>query len=189
MAGGTNLFTQLTSTLWVALTQAEGSVGSDQLALFAKCTGTPPTTAGIFAHGCLITQTDSASGQEAVWQNTGTSAVPAWGLIPTGGAGGTTYGMVAKTTTGLTDTLIFETTAPSAMTITGVWTIGQEFSATPTSATLLGAGGTIATMATGSVGAMVGSSIANVSVAAGDSVRIRSSSATVNAKVLVSFLA
>ncbi len=190
MAGGTNLYVPVlgSGTCWVALTEAEGNVGTDQLAMFAKCTGTPPTAAGVFEHGCMMTQTDSGSGKEAVWQNTGTSAVPVWALMPTSGTSGTEYGMVAQKTNGTTDTNVFTVaTLPFAATLTGVWTIAEldgPANISLVSSTL----GTIATMAKGSIGVMVGSSIANAALASGSTLTVRSSN-TLNATVLMSFLA
>lgn len=52
--------------------------------LLAYCTGTPDTTAGTYAHGALMIQRDSGTGANAVYQNTGSSAVPAWTLFDTG---------------------------------------------------------------------------------------------------------
>lgn len=72
---GTNFYTAISSTCDVALVE-EG-----QLAMLAKCTGTPPTTANVFEHGCIMTQTDSGSGNAALYENTGTSAIPVWNLI------------------------------------------------------------------------------------------------------------
>lgn len=77
---GTNLFTAISATCWIALTE-EGKTSSSQLAMFAKCVGTPPTTANVFEHGCLITQTDSGTGNPALYENTGSSAVPSWTLV------------------------------------------------------------------------------------------------------------
>lgn len=92
---GTNLFTPVTSTLWVALSEGENMPNGDtQLAMFAKCTGTPPTTANLFEHGCLITQTDKAAASPAIFQNTGTSAVPVWTLIDTALPGDTASSLI-----------------------------------------------------------------------------------------------
>lgn len=83
-----NFYSPISSTCWIALTEAENAPSSQsQLAMLAKCTGTPPTTANVFEHGCLITQTDSGTGVKAVYQNTGTSASPVWsGLAVSAGA-------------------------------------------------------------------------------------------------------
>jgi hypothetical protein len=72
---GTNLFSNISSTLEVCLTDASGN------AMFAKCVGTPPTTTGIFEHGCLIIQTDTGAGNSAIYENTGTLTSPVWNLI------------------------------------------------------------------------------------------------------------
>jgi hypothetical protein len=74
---GSNFFAKKTSTLDIAFCDANG------LAVFAKCTGTPPTTANVFSHGCLINQTDSGTGTAAIYQNTGSSASPVWTLLDT----------------------------------------------------------------------------------------------------------
>lgn len=70
---GTNILAQVTSTLWIRETNTDG------LALSAQCTGVPPTTANVFAKGCLIVQTDASS--NAVYENVGTSASPSWNLL------------------------------------------------------------------------------------------------------------
>ncbi len=80
---GTNLFTSISDTCWVALTEENISSVNGQLAMLAKCTGVPPTTANVFEHGCLIIRTDSGTGVAAMYQNTGSSAVPAWTLLDT----------------------------------------------------------------------------------------------------------
>lgn len=72
---GTNFFAKKTSTLDIALTDENG------LALFAKCTGTPPTTAGVFQHGCILIKTDGASGTKAIYENVGTPASPIWNVV------------------------------------------------------------------------------------------------------------
>lgn len=78
---GTNFFTKITSTLWGALTSAGNLGGGKQPLLLAKCTGVPPTTANLFEHGCLMVRTDSGTGNKAVYENVGSSAVPSWNLI------------------------------------------------------------------------------------------------------------
>jgi len=72
---GSNFFSPVTSTLGVAFTD------ENKLALFAKCTGAPPTTAATFQHGALMIRTDSGSGNPALYENTGTTAVPVWNLV------------------------------------------------------------------------------------------------------------
>ena len=36
------------------------------------------TTAGIYHHGCILTQVDGVTGLSAQWENVGTTASPAW---------------------------------------------------------------------------------------------------------------
>jgi len=81
---GTNLFSPISATCDVALTTPSSESGADQqLAMFAKCTGTPPTTANTFEHGCLMNRTDSGAGINALYENTGTAASPVWTLLDT----------------------------------------------------------------------------------------------------------
>ncbi len=54
------------------------------LILSANCTGTPDTTANVFQHGATMTRTDSGTGVNAIYQNTGSSAAPVWTLFDTG---------------------------------------------------------------------------------------------------------
>ena len=77
---GTNLFVPISGSCAVALTR-DDAASSSELAVFAKCTGTPPTTANVFEHGCLIIQTDTNTGSNAVFQNVGSSASPSWAAI------------------------------------------------------------------------------------------------------------
>lgn len=72
---GSNFYSDVNSALSIALTDHNG------LAMLAKCVGVPPTTAGIFQHGCLINQTDSGTGVAALYQNVGSAAVPSWVII------------------------------------------------------------------------------------------------------------
>lgn len=72
---GTSIISKVNGTLSIRETDASG------LALSATCTGAPPTTAGTFAHGCQIIQTDSGTGTKATYENVGSSAVPSWNLM------------------------------------------------------------------------------------------------------------
>lgn len=72
---GTNIESALTSTLKVRETDSDG------LILSATCTGAPPTTASIFQHGAICVRTDSGTGTKAIYENTGSTASPAWNLI------------------------------------------------------------------------------------------------------------
>lgn len=80
----TNLGTKITSTLQGHLSEnfVDAAAGAFALIL-ATCQGTPPTTANMFEHGCLMNQTDSGTGVPAVYQNTGSFAVPVWTLFDT----------------------------------------------------------------------------------------------------------
>lgn len=81
--------TILSSSLTLLLGDASG------LAIEAECTGTPPTTAGIFQMGCRIIQTDATTA--TIYSNTGTSAVPVWtrGTFTNSSAAGTNVLQVA----------------------------------------------------------------------------------------------
>lgn len=80
MLQGTNYYGKASSTLWIALTDEQG------YATLATCTGAPSaqTTAGVFQHGCLMNRVDSGTGTNALYQNTGSVAVPSWTLLDTG---------------------------------------------------------------------------------------------------------
>ena len=87
---GTNLFTAISSTCWIALTEEEGQSGSnnnEQPAMLAKCDGVPPVLARVFGVACIMQRIDDGS----LYTNTGTFAVPVWTLVGTGGAGSTGY--------------------------------------------------------------------------------------------------
>lgn len=74
---GTNIKSALTSTVDAR------EIDENGLIITAMCTGAPPTTANTFVHGAMITRTDSGTGTAGVYQNTGSSAVPAWTLMDT----------------------------------------------------------------------------------------------------------
>lgn len=98
---GTDYSTLLLGTTYVSLTD------SSNLAILANCTGTPDTTAGLYQHGCLMMQTDSGTGSNAIYQNTGSSAVPAWSLLDTGtGFTLPTTATDSTTTTGISFALV-----------------------------------------------------------------------------------
>ena len=92
-------------------------------AISATCVGAPPTTAGTFQHGCLMTQTDTSTGSAAVYQNIGSVAVPSWALLESAGSGFSLPIAVtdSSTTTGnsfaITDSAI--TTGNSISVVTG----------------------------------------------------------------------
>lgn len=66
----TSFPTPLTPTCTLLLGDSNG------YAIEAECTGTPPTTAGVFQLGCRMVQTDAASASVAIFTNTGTVAAP-----------------------------------------------------------------------------------------------------------------
>ncbi len=68
---GSNLFSVVTSTLDIALTDK-----SDK-AVFAKSQGTPPTTADTFSIGCICIDVTNA----IIYLNIGTVAVPEWATV------------------------------------------------------------------------------------------------------------
>lgn len=74
------------TTTPTALSSTCDLLSGDRLgfAVYAICTGTPPTTASIFKHGCIMIQSDSGTGTNGVYQNTGSTASPVWTLLATG---------------------------------------------------------------------------------------------------------
>jgi len=74
---GSNFFNVSAENSAVSVALTDGN----NLAIFAKCTGAPPGTAGLFAHGCLIIRTDSGTGNQSLYENTGTTAAPVWNLV------------------------------------------------------------------------------------------------------------
>lgn len=99
---------------------------------------------------------------------------------------GTGYFSVSKSTSGTTPVNVFAATVPFACTITGVYLISKD--TTAGNITVADTAGTVATIAKGTTsGAMVGAvSLANTSVASGDTLTIVSSSAG-NATVVINF--
>lgn len=80
----TNLGTKVTATLQGHLSENfVGAAAGFLPLLLTTCQGAPPTTANMFVHGCLMVQTDTATGSNAVYQNTGSFAVPVWTLLDT----------------------------------------------------------------------------------------------------------
>lgn len=81
---GTNYYTLIDTDVYAYEIDDEGRVLRGKFNTLA----TPPTTANTFEKGCEMTKTDAGNGIGAVYQNTGTFAVPAWTLMPlTGGSG------------------------------------------------------------------------------------------------------
>lgn len=97
MSKGTNLGSRLTTgtDLWIYLTEPTPiESGGSSYALVAACNGVPPTTASVFKHGCLMFRMDTATGSPAIYQNTGSSAVPAWTLLDTALPGDTASSLI-----------------------------------------------------------------------------------------------
>lgn len=69
---GTNLFAEKTSTLEIALTD------KNDYAVLARGSGAPPTTANIFAPGCIYIRTDDTTGHPVLYENIGSTATPSW---------------------------------------------------------------------------------------------------------------
>lgn len=108
---GTNFFTKISPTCWIALTEDSSDVtgaqaNMNQPGMVAKCIGTPPTTANMFGTGCIMQEIDTG----AIFSNIGTFAVPVWGAFSIGSGGSSIYNlgnasgfaMLAGTTTTLT---------------------------------------------------------------------------------------
>ncbi len=84
---GTNINSATSSfnpTVWLReLSPQDKGTNSTAHAISASCLGSPPTTTNMFAHGCLMTQLDTSTGTNAVYQNTGTSSAVVWTLLDT----------------------------------------------------------------------------------------------------------
>ncbi len=80
---GTNFFKAITSVTDACLVDSTVTSVNSGLLYFAKCTGSPETTANLYGHGCIMIQTDSGTGVAAVYQNTGSVASPSWTLFDT----------------------------------------------------------------------------------------------------------
>ena len=80
---------------------------------------TPATTANVYQKGCLMAKTDAAGGVEAVYQNTGTLAVPVWTVLETSNAAFQVVLAGRPTTVG--------GSATEAFTVTGALTTDQVF--------------------------------------------------------------
>ncbi len=68
----TNFPTTVTSACNILLGDAA------QFAVIASCTGTPPTTADTFQHGCVMIATDGSTGVVSLFVNTGSTTTPVW---------------------------------------------------------------------------------------------------------------
>ena len=158
--------------------------------------GTPPTTAGIFAVGCEII--DLSSGIK--YRNAGTTASPSWqnadeittGEIANGAVTGaklvTVFGMatISRQTNGTTPVNVFGATVPFSGTIDGIFVVSKDTTAGNIS--ILNNGNTVATIAKDTTaGVLTGAtSLANTSVVAGTPFTIVSDS-TGNVFVYITF--
>lgn len=88
---------------------------TNDLATLAQCTGTPPTTANVFEHGCVMIATDTTTGTTARYENIGSSASPSWSIISTSNIPVTSATIA---TTGNTDAYVIAPKAGSVSTIT-----------------------------------------------------------------------
>lgn len=116
---GTNLESLLTSTVNVRETEQDTGY-----ALTATCTGTPPTTANVFAPGCVIVRTDAGSGVRKAYENVGTAASPTWRLM--GPIGSVSYNVIRVKTNGTTAVNILGATSPYALTVSDVLISGSD---------------------------------------------------------------
>lgn len=124
MAKFTSFPTAISTTSQVLLAD------QNDLAILVSGTGAADTTASIYQHGCLYYRTDSGTGSNAVYQNTGSSAVPSWTLVDTGVAFS-----VPTTATDATST-----TTDVFTLISSALTTGQAYVSQAVAATLTGAG-------------------------------------------------
>lgn len=147
MPAGTNFFipAPTDSTMSPAFTEENG------LLLYAKCTSTPPTTANVFQHGCMMIQTDSGTGTAAMYQNIGSSAVPSWSLLDTASASLILpTSATDSTSTNGTSLLLTESTLTSGSGVkvvgsTGVFTTGGALFKADLTAAVAGNGFTAVT--------------------------------------------
>lgn len=182
---GTNFYTPISSTCWVALTKEQNAPNADtQLATLAKCIGAPPTTANVFGKGCIMTRTDVGTGVRSNYENTGTSTAPSWTLMGNG-TGTSTYNVVATNTSGTSVVNVFGATVPFAATLTGAYLTSRD--TTAGTITVSATGGTVTTIPKfATANALVGSTVTNASIAVGDTLTVTSSS-TGNATVYLTF--
>jgi hypothetical protein len=85
---GTSFSTIAKSATNISLTDGNG------YGLFGDCTGAPDTSAGLYQHGCIMVRSDTSTGTVAVYQNTGSVAVPVWTLFDTALPGDTATSLV-----------------------------------------------------------------------------------------------
>lgn len=75
---GTNFFQKVTRDCSVSQTDELG------YAVLAECVGSAPIIANVFQHGCIMLQTDSGTGTNALYENQGSILVPSWIAIGVG---------------------------------------------------------------------------------------------------------
>lgn len=151
------------------------------LALKATYTTSPESTASVYAPGCTVI--DLSSGINYV--NVGTTAAPSWQV---GGESASASETVSTVSNGTTAVSVFGASGlPYAITITGVYLISQD--TTATNITVEAPASTVVcTIAKGtSAGALVGAtSLANTSVPAATNVIVDGSGAGV-AQVFITY--
>ncbi len=201
---GTSLFAPhpTIANLWVALTDQQDS----NLIVLARCTGSPDTTANVYSHGAIMIQTDSGTGNKAIYENVGSSAVPSWNLIGSivaseitlangsilvGNASGIAaaqrqYGAVTVNATNTAGSL-FGTSAFSGSLTGLVFTTGpQGVSGT---VTVKNGSTTIATMTSKTgAGSLTGSSISETAFAHAADLSVVTSGSTIDGALLATFI-
>jgi len=179
--GGTVFETVISSTCTGHLSKNGG------LYILASCTATPPTTADVFAKGCVM-----LSAANGTYKNIGTSAAPVWALgddvslqttTQTIATTGNTDGLIVVPFAGvLTSAIFYGTTALAAndtnyvtFTITNLGQAGAgttEMLGAVNGNTTKATGGSAISLATKKTLSISGTA-ANLVVAAGDLLRVR----------------
>src|ERR1035437_4507030 len=134
-----NLFTNFPTPISQTCTVLLGD--KDGFAILAECTGTPPTPANVFAHGAIMSQTDSGTGSLALYENTGSTAVPVWSLHSTGGTGSGTSNTSPVYSVGSAANFSVLAGTANTFTATGITiTAGNVGATTPTGTATYGSG-------------------------------------------------
>src|ERR1035437_10350867 len=142
-----NLFTNFPTPISQTCTVLLGD--KDGFAILAECTGTPPTPANVFAHGAIMSQTDSGTGSLALYENTGSTAVPVWSLLSTGGTGSGTSNTSPVYSVGSAANFSVLAGTANTFTATGITiTAGNVGATTPTGTATYGSGSYTGTAAT-----------------------------------------
>jgi len=157
------------------------AVPESGLVLIGSLTTAPAATADVYAKGAIVVDTTTG----LVYENVGTSAVPAWQLS-TGASSDSN--VVSAVSNGTTAVSVFGAAGlPYAITITGVYLIARD--TTATNITVEAPAATVVcTIAKGATaGALVGAaSLANTSVPAGTDVILDGSSTGI-AQVFITY--